>query len=125
MWIFLKNSFISIVQKPEDTDGMLTVRARVKGDIERAFPDTKVKVTKGQGTDYLYRARIPREIVAAVISNQIMDLNYPNFKGDIKNDAHHDACMAVWNVMCRHQREMDAYQTQKRGARQVQLAGFQ
>lgn len=57
MWIFLPSSFISVVQKPGDTD-MLTVRARIKGDIESVFPKAKVEANKG--TDYRYRARVPR-----------------------------------------------------------------
>ena len=49
MWIFLPESFISVVQKPGDTD-TLTVRARIKGDIESVFPDAYVEADKG--TDY-------------------------------------------------------------------------
>ena len=48
MWIFLPESFISVVQKPGDTD-TLTVRARIKGDIEPVFP--KVCVEADKGTD--------------------------------------------------------------------------
>jgi hypothetical protein len=61
MWIFLPDSFISVVQKPGDTD-LLTVRARIAGDIERVFPDAQVQAN--QGTDYKYRAKVPREAVA-------------------------------------------------------------
>ena len=61
MWIFLSNSFISVVQKPGDTD-LLTVRARIEGDIERVFPDAQVQAN--QGTDYKYRAKVLREAVA-------------------------------------------------------------
>ena len=49
MWIFLPESFISVVQKPGDTD-TLTVRARIQGDIEAVFPDAVVEADKG--TDY-------------------------------------------------------------------------
>ena len=46
MWIFLSNSFISVVQKPGDND-LLTVRARIEGDIERVFPGAQVQANKG------------------------------------------------------------------------------
>ena len=96
MWIFLPKSFISVVQKPGDTD-TLTVRARIKGDIESVFPQAKVEVN--QGTDYKYRARVPREAVAQVLHDQVMNLSWSNFKGAVKAKKRHDAYMNVWSAM--------------------------
>ncbi|WP_413891450.1 hypothetical protein [Candidatus Aalborgicola defluviihabitans] len=80
MWIFTSKSFISIVQKPGDTD-LLTVRARIKSDIEAVFPGAKVEVNKG--TDYKYRAKVPRQAVAtAVRSGHGFELS--NFKSTVK-----------------------------------------
>ena len=73
MWIFLPESFISVVQKPGDTD-TLTVRARIKGDIESVFPDAYVEADKG--TDYKYRARVSRQAVAQVLHDQVMGLQW-------------------------------------------------
>lgn len=96
MWIFLPKSFISVVQKPGDTD-VLTVRARIKGDIEAVFPQAKVEAN--QGTDYKYRARVPREAVAKALHDQVMGLNWSNFKGTVKAKKRHDAYMNVWSAM--------------------------
>jgi hypothetical protein len=96
MWIFLPDSFISVVQKPGDTD-TLTVRARIKGDIESVFPQAQVEVNKG--TDYKYRARVPREAVAQVLHDQVMGLHWSNFKGAVKSSKRHDAYMGVWRAM--------------------------
>ena len=96
MWIFLSNSFISVVQKPGDTD-MLTVRARIEGDIERVFPDAKVQANKG--TDYKYRAKVPRPVVAKALHDQAMSVSYPNFKSTVKDRNRHDAYMSVWSAM--------------------------
>ena len=96
MWIFLPKSFISVVQKPGDTD-VLTVRARIKGDIESVFPQAKVVVN--QGTDYKYRARVPRAAVAQVLHDQVMNLDWNNFKGAVKAKKRHDAYMNVWSAM--------------------------
>ncbi|QID17838.1 hypothetical protein G3580_09405 [Nitrogeniibacter mangrovi] len=96
MWIFLKNSFLSIVQKPDDID-TLTVRARIKGDIEAVFPEAKV--SEGEGTDYRFRARIPREIVAKAMQEQVMTLTASNFKASVSERHRHDAYMGVWSVM--------------------------
>jgi hypothetical protein len=100
MWIFTSKSFISIVQKPGDTD-LLTVRARIKGDIEAAFPDATVEVNKG--TDYKYRAKVSRAVVADALHAQVMGLSYPNFKSTVKERKHHSAYMDVWSVMNRVQ----------------------
>ena len=96
MWIFLPKSFISVVQKPGDTD-VLTVRARIKGDIESVFPQAKVEVN--QGSDYKYRARVPRAAVAQVLHDQVMNLDWSNFKGAVKAKKRHDAYMDVWSAM--------------------------
>ena len=98
MWIFLSDSMLSVVQKPGDTNaGTLTVRGRIKGDIERAFPDAKV--TEGAGTDYRYRVTIPREQVAKAMYDQVMALDYSNFKDTVKDRARHDAYLRCWSAM--------------------------
>ena len=96
MWIFLPNSFISVVQKAGDTD-TLTVRARIKGDIEAVFPGARVEADKG--TDYKYRARVPRTAVAKVVSDQVMGLDYANFKAEVSDSVRHDAYLNVWRAM--------------------------
>lgn len=96
MWIFLPGSFISVVQKPGDTD-TLTVRARIKGDIESVFPEAQVEADKG--TDYKYRARVSRQAVAHVLHDQVMALNWGNFKSAVKDRKRHDAYMSVWRAM--------------------------
>jgi hypothetical protein len=98
MWIFLSDAMLSIVEKPGDSKaGTLTVRARIKGDIERVFPDAKV--VEGAGTDYRFRASIPREQVAKAMHDQVMNLNYGNFKSSVKDRQRHDAYMGVWSAM--------------------------
>ena len=96
MWLFTSKSFISIVQKPGDTD-LLTVRARIKGDIENLFPDAKAEANKG--TDYKYRAKVPRAAVAQALHDQVMAVNYPNFKSTVKERKRHDGYMGTWSAM--------------------------
>ncbi|AMO23911.1 hypothetical protein GCM10027034_20100 [Ramlibacter solisilvae] len=104
MWIFLPRSFLSVVCKPDDTD-TLTVRARIKGDIEAVFPNAKVE--ENRGTDYRYRAKVSRTLVAQALYDQAMKLDWPNFKGAVKNRARHDVYMDVWDVMYRSQGSFD------------------
>lgn len=96
MWIMLKDSFFSIVDKSEKP-GCLVVRARRKGDIERYFPAANVKKTVGN--DYLFRADIPREDVASRIAKCVMDNDAPNFKNSVKDHKLHGAYNRVWHVM--------------------------
>lgn len=95
MWICTNSAFLSVVHKDCKPDELL-VRARMKGHIESVFPDAKV--TESTHTDYRYRAILPREIVADVISAQLMYLSYSNFKNSVNNRRLHDAYGAFWGI---------------------------
>ena len=100
MWICTSNGFLSVVANRDDKSTLL-VRARLAGHIESAFPDAKIFYKTG--SDYLYRALIPREEVAQVIAKQITDINYDNFKNSVKNRPYHDALLGMWTIMYRLQ----------------------
>ena len=104
MWIFLNDAMLSIVQKPADKAGTLTVRGRIKGDIERVFPGAMV--IEGGGTDYRFRANVPRDQVAQAMFDQVMALNYSNFKSTVKDRQRHDAYLKVWSAMFGYQQGM-------------------
>jgi hypothetical protein len=101
MWIFMSGSYLSIVDKGDDTGQTLLVRARIAGDIEAVFPG--VKVIEGGGTDYRYRARVDREQVAQTMAEQVRGVQYSNFKATVKDRARHDAYMRVWEAMYSYQ----------------------
>ncbi|MGF6937114.1 hypothetical protein OKW41_006276 [Paraburkholderia sp. UCT70] len=101
MWIFFTDAFLSVVDKGGDGTTLL-VRARRAGEIEKVFPEANVKV--GGGTDYGYRARLPRERVAEKIAEAVRGITYPNFKSEVRDRARHDAYMDVWSVMFDYQR---------------------
>lgn len=101
MWIALNDAFLSVVDKAKDKS-FLVVRARKQGDIEAVFPDAKVQV--GGGTDYKYRAEIPRVTVAQAMMSRVMGINYSNFKSSVKDRVRHDAYMKVWSAMMDLQR---------------------
>ena len=97
MWICLNSAFLSIVAPESGSDNLL-VRARRPGDIKAVF-GKDYKVEKRPERDYLFRALIPREVVADVIAAQLMDLSYPNFKNSVNDRRLHDAYERVWSVM--------------------------
>ncbi len=101
MWIFLADSFLSIVQPQHNTadarNGRLIVRARVKGDIERVFPTVKGIATKGR--DYAFRASIPRIVVADAMHTLVMGITATNFKDTVKEKDRSATYLRVWSVM--------------------------
>ncbi len=96
MWIFLNNSFLSIVSDRDNPDNLL-VRARLKGDIERLFP--KIKAVHSPKADYAFRASIPRDEVSNAIAKQVKSVDYDNFKNSVEEHDRHDAYFDVWSVM--------------------------
>ena len=65
--------FFSIVRKPDDVGGgTLTIRARVKSDLEalreHCLPNLGV-IEENAGTDYRYRAKAKRGQVAEAFAN--------------------------------------------------------
>lgn len=117
MWVFLSDAALSIVQKPGDK--MLTVRARVGGDIDKVFP--KAKVIINAGTDYKFRAKVKREDVARAMSDAVMNLDYDNFKSSVKDDKRHDAYLGVWSVMMRYQNQAGG---RPKNGRQIEMNSF-
>ena len=110
MWLCTSKAFLSIVDKAEAPD-CLMVRARVAGHIESVFP--KAKVERTPGNDYLFRAEVPREIVATAVFDYVMGVHYDNFKDSVKDHVLHGAFARVWHVMADTQ-EVAPYSRQKR-----------
>jgi len=110
MWVYLSDSFLSIVAHDFDPTCLL-VRARVAGDIERVFPGVKAKRTPG--ADYLYRAKIPHQRVYKAISRAVLGIDYRNFKGSVADELRHNAYLGCWTAMSRLQqlKDEDAVET--------------
>lgn len=101
MWICLSDAFLSIVDKGDPTHATLLVRARRAGDIERVFPEAVV--VAGEGSDYLYRARLPRARVAARLAEAALAIDYGNFKATVTERRRHDVYMDIWSALARDQ----------------------
>lgn len=114
MWICLSNAFLSIVDASNEP-GTLLVRARRQGDIEAVFPDAKV--VQSPGRDYLYRAGVKREAVAAALAEQVMKLAYPNFKSSVADPRLHAAYSSTWSIMSQLQEYAPGHTTPRQGFR--------
>lgn len=96
MWVFLSNSFLSIVEHDQDSS-LLHIRARFKGDIEEVFASADVIETPH--ADYRFRATLPRERVAEAMARYVKNIAYTNFKDSVKASGRKDAYIKVWETM--------------------------
>lgn len=95
----MNNSFLSLVEE-EGYPDYLSVRARVDGDLQRAF-GRNIKVYEDEGTDYKYRTFLKKEYVAKIIANKIQNINYDNFKDSVPKEdiPRYNAYMKIWSAM--------------------------
>jgi hypothetical protein len=84
MWLVTNFGFFSVVQKKGDD--ILTVRARVRSDLE-ALKEKYIpaigQILEGKGTDYKYRAKVSREDLAEAMRKIVKDIDYSNFKDSV------------------------------------------
>ena len=103
MWIFTTFGFFSIVQKPGDE--RLTVRARARQDLDALrsqYLPSLSETIEGAGTDYRYRATVPRAELAGAMSRIVTDVTYANFKSEVAARSGHgrsNLYHRVWEVM--------------------------
>jgi hypothetical protein len=105
MWVFLNNSFLSIVADKNNYKERLLVRARKKGDIEAVFKRfvPKLRVSHTPNNDYPYRTFVPRALVTVAMTAELDRVDYTNFKNSVPDKVRHDAYLTVWNDMRRWQ----------------------
>ena len=111
MWLITEFGFFSVVQKPGDAaEGMLTVRARVRGDLEalgRRYLPTMGPIKTSKSTDYRFRARAPRAAVASAMALAIEGIDYDNMKARVRQTrgpAREAVLHDVWHALYALQR---------------------
>lgn len=85
MWVITTQGFYSIVRKPNDRPGQLTIRTRRLADLERfrqAVP-LATEIETHAGTDYQYRCHADQVDVASWLAGQVMEIKYGNFKAAV------------------------------------------
>jgi hypothetical protein len=87
MWLLTPFGFFSIVEKPDDRGtGMVTVRARVRGDIEALRARYLPEMSEIEGTpdrDYAWRGRVSREDLGHGLARIAQDITYANFETEV------------------------------------------
>lgn len=110
MWLLTPLGFFSIVRKPDDLKAdTLTVRARVRTDLERLKAEVLPElgeIRESSHTDYRFRAQAPREAVSVAMVRLVQRLDYGNFKNEVARQQGHaraDLYHDVWEVLYRLQ----------------------
>lgn len=98
MWIAMNDSFVSIVQDRKDRNSVV-VRARVKEDLISLFPQQAPDIIETDDSDYRFRLFLDKKLVADVVRQRVIGINYPNFKDSVKEGWRKQAYMKIWNVM--------------------------
>jgi len=101
MWIQFNNAFLSIVENREKKIELL-VRARVKGDIEKVFPEADI--FEDNNADYKYRAFISKAIVAEKIMLKVTEINYDNFKNSVEEIERKKVYGNIWAELRKFQK---------------------
>ncbi|OED40237.1 hypothetical protein ACH42_17130 [Endozoicomonas sp. (ex Bugula neritina AB1)] len=104
MWIFTSDGMISIVRHREETQTFM-VRARQPEVLQALFPESEVITTPE--ADYRYRINVCQSDLIELITDELEDLQYDNFKNNITDHDYHMACGRVWSVMYNYQQGME------------------
>jgi hypothetical protein len=110
MWLITPIGFFSVVQKHDDeASGTLTVRARVRGDLEalqEKYLPSLGPIQENVETDYSYLATAPRAEVSEAMARMIADVNYSNLKHEVAKRQGQKRSLLyheVWDVLYRLQ----------------------
>jgi len=85
MWVMTDQGFYSIVHKSFNPEGVLTVRARCREDLDR-FRDQVASASEIQedaGADYRFRVTAGQEETGDWLKKQVEEIRYDNFKNHI------------------------------------------
>ena len=100
MWIFTRESFLSVAQHPDDPR-LVVVHASIEGDIERIFPG--VEVGERMDRDHRYSATIPIERMMQALLNEMKKINYPELHYAVEDLPRWQAYINVWVTMYEEQ----------------------
>ena len=85
MWIFTPIGFFSVAKKEHDAEDEITIRARVRADLEalKAYVASMSEIREDRNADYWYRATAKHEDFAEAAAQLVRDIDYSNFKNQV------------------------------------------
>lgn len=100
MWLITNRGLLSVV---EDTGNpnLLLVRSRQQGLLEEFLAEARVDavVFDDDSADYPHRVFLSRVEFAEVVYDQIVRIDYPNFKDSVKSRVLRGLYHRVWSVL--------------------------
>ena len=94
----MNDAFLSIVEN-KDNPTAVVVRARVDSDLVAVFPEFADDIIETDNSDYRFRLFLDRKYVAQKIQDEVMGIDYANFKSSVKDKWRYKAYMEIWTVM--------------------------
>jgi hypothetical protein len=102
MWIMTIDGFYSVVKKPGQ-ENEVTVRSRVKTDLEKLLSklNSEISIQEGVGTDYPFRVVMSQADWGNYVQKVAMDIEYDNFKNTLDSSDHHrhEAYFKCWSAL--------------------------
>ena len=113
MWVFTQDGFMSVVEHRDDQE-CLIVRARARQDLETLAKFGGVDVIVMPEADYYFRVEVTRTVFAAFMREQVLDIDYPNFKGRLHERNRSPEAIEreqfayrIWAAGCDYQRQIE------------------
>lgn len=109
MWMFCKSGMFSAV-KHNKKEGVMLVRTRLEGDLERLFKNhglsDKYTATETLDADYRYRVEMDAADWVRCVTEEAESIDYGNFKDAVHDGTVRDAAyMECWCAMNNAQRD--------------------
>ncbi len=105
MWLFTKDGFFSVVQKPHQVGTeMITIRSRDKKDLLNFLQKVALKPDRLLTTphaDYECRVDVPKSLWAGYLAKCAEEIDYDNFKHMVEERDQERAhiYLGVWSAM--------------------------
>jgi hypothetical protein len=110
MWCYTRYGFYSVVQKPGDQD--LTIRSRVRADLERLklhYLPKLSEIVETNDSDYKFRAKATHAAFADALYHIAQDIDYPNFKDTVAQQQGSDRAKVYTSVWASTMRLTDLH----------------
>ena len=98
MWLMTTRGFSTVVEHRDDADRLI-IRARCESDIAALAELVAGAPVRLAEADYAWRVEATRDEWQAAMRVLVEEIDYPNFKGAVRDPAHHDAYLRVWGAM--------------------------
>lgn len=96
MWIFLRDGFSSM-RSVDEQNVMLRFRRMEHAEkFSERLGVARSEIYRSDDTDYRYRIVASRKAVAKLLTNEVMNIGYKNFKSSVLDCEYRELLSTVW-----------------------------